>query len=245
MTMAFLLAAGTARADALGDLRAALGRLGARDAVQATVTIDTSSRDGDDGRPEVGKATFEVEHGPRGLRLTYAPELIARAQQEARLNELDPEKPTPARTGMRRIDAADLMEALDAGSAMARRLETATLIREQRVTLGGRSVRQLTLKLQPRLSKSEAKRIKNYELTLIVPIDDDGVPLRAEMRQKVKAKFLLMTFEQNGNQTWVFARTGDRLVAVRHEDRSSGSGMGQKFENHEVMTLALKNGSTM
>jgi hypothetical protein len=213
----------------------------AREPVRVAFSLETHSRGGDgDDKPSAGKTTFEAEHGADGLRLLYAPDVISRAQQEARVNGSDPEKPTPTRNAMRQIDPEDLIESLDAAAALQRRLDRATLLKDQRITLGGRPVRQLTMSLKPALSKADAKRIKQFDLTLVVNLDADGIPLSAELRQHIKAKFLLMSFQQDQQESWVFGRTGDRLVAVRHHEKASGSGMGQKFESSKVLTLAVR-----
>jgi hypothetical protein len=235
-----LLVAPAVYADGLADLRASLARMGAREPVRVAVSLETHSRGGEDEKPDSGKATFEVEHGADGLRLIYAPDVVTRAQQEARANGADPEKPTPTRTAMRQVDPADLIELLDAAASLTRRLDRATLVKDQRITVGGKPVRQLTLSLRPSLSKADAKRVKSFELTLIVNIDGDGIPLSAELRQSMKAKFLLISFEQNQQEIWVFGRTGDRLMAVRHHHKATGSGMGQKFESNKLMTLAVR-----
>lgn len=242
MTVVAVLVLGSlsARGDGLSDLRAALGSFGARDEVRTAVTIETHSQSGDDDSPDAGKATFEADHGPQGLRVTYSNDVIARAQQEARAKQTDPEKQTPTRTAIGGVDGTELMDSLDAGSALTRRLANATLVKDQRVTVAGRPVRQLTFKLQPRLSRADAKRVKSLEATLVVNVDAQNVPLSAEVRTKLKAKFLLMSFETEQQESLTFARAGDRLVALRRHQQSSGSGMGQKFQNRTTTTLALK-----
>ncbi|HXG58320.1 MAG TPA: hypothetical protein VNL91_04815 [Thermoanaerobaculia bacterium] len=238
-----LLSSASARADALTDLRGALAKLTARDAIRATITIETVDRGDDDDPPQIGKATFDAEHGPQGLRVTYAPELIARAQQEAREQRANPDKPAPARDGMRRIDPAELIESLDAAGSLIRLLDSAALVKEQRTSASGRSLQQLTMKITPKLSKSNAKHVRNLEVTLVLNIGEDGVPVSADLHEKVKAKFLLMSFESETHRTWAFARHGDRLVALRRIETSTGSGMGQKFENRQTLTVSPKNGA--
>jgi hypothetical protein len=240
--MALLAAGADVRADLLADVRASLARLTAREEIAATVTLETSRRSDDDQQPEIGRATVAAEHGPQGLRLTYSPELIARSRQEAREEDADPERPTPARTGMTRMDAAALLDSLDGAAVLARLMESATQVKEQRVNAGGRVLRQLTMTVKPKLSKADAKRVRSLEISLVVNVGDDAIPVSAERRQKLKAKFLLMTFENETLESWTYARTGDRLVALRNVQRSSGSGMGQKFENTRTLTVALANG---
>lgn len=234
-----LLSAPVLRADGLSDLRTSLAKLTAKDGVQVAISLETSSRSDEDEPPDIGRASFEAEVGAHGLQLTYSRDLVARAQQEARAAANDPERPTPTRTATRQIDPVDLMELLDVASSLTRRLDNAKLAADQRIS-AGRAVRQLKIALQPKLSKSDAKRIKEFELNLTVNVDAENVPVSAELRQHVKAKFLLISFSQDQQESWAFARNGDRLIAVRHQSRSTGSGMGQKFENSRTMLLAVK-----
>src|ERR1043165_6860726 len=99
-----LFAAASARADCLRHLRGALARFPAQSTIRASVTLEKHQEDDEHKTPEHGKVTIEVESGAEGLRVTYAKELVARAQAEARAEEADPEKTTPIRTGLRRID---------------------------------------------------------------------------------------------------------------------------------------------
>ena len=55
----------------------------------------------------------------------------------------------------------------------------------------------------------------------------------------MKAKFLLMTFEQKTHETWTFGRSGDRLVAVQHREEQSGSGFGQNFSQWTATSVAV------
>jgi hypothetical protein len=129
---------------------------------------------------------------------------------------------------------------LDGASELARRLTNATLQKDQRVAVAGRPARQLTFAVKPNLSKADAKHIKSAEMTLVVTTDAENVPMSADLRGSIKAKFLLMTFEQKFHRTWSYARAGDRLVAVQHREEQSGSGMGQNFSGWTATSVALR-----
>jgi hypothetical protein len=235
-----LFAAVSSRADGLGDLRAALARFPAQSTVRAAVTLEKHQEDDEHKTPEHGKVTIDVESGAEGLRVTYANELVARAQAEARAEEADPEKTTPIGTALRSIDAPQLVGVLDGAGTLARRLTNATLQKDQRIAVGGRPARQLTFAVQPKFSKADAKHIKSAEMTLVVTADAENVPLSAELRGSVKAKFFLIGFEQKFHETWSYARAGDRLVAVQHREEQSGSGMGQNFSGWTSTAVALR-----
>jgi hypothetical protein len=232
-------AAASARADGLGDLRAALARFPAQSTIRAAVTIEKHQEDDEHKTPEHGKVTVDVESGAEGLRVTYANELVARAQAEARAEEADPEKTTPIATTLRSIDAPQLVGVLDGAGELARTLMNATLQKDQRIAVAGRPARQLTFALKPNLSKADAKHVKSAEMTLVVTTDAENVPTSAELRGSIKAKFLLISFEQKFHRTWAYARAGDRLVAVQHREEQSGSGMGQNFSGWTATSVAL------
>jgi hypothetical protein len=240
MMIAIVFAAAAARADGLADLRAALARFPAHSTIRAAVTLEKQHQDDEHNMPERGKVTVDVEAGAEGLRITYANDVIARAQAESRAEEIDPEKQTPTVTALRSIDAPQIVAVLDGAGALARQLTNATLQKDQRIVVAGRPARQLTFAIQPKLSKADAKHVKSAEMSLVVVADADNVPLNAEIRGAVKAKFFLMSFEQKFHQTWTFARAGDRLVAVQHREEQSGSGMGQNFSGWTATTVTLR-----
>ena len=240
MMLAVLFAAVSARADGLADLRAALAKFPAQSALRAAVTLEKHQENDESKTPEHGKVTVDVEAGAEGLRVAYANDVVARAQAEERAEEADPEKKTPTVTALRDIDATHLVAVLDGASALARRLTNATLQKDQRIAVAGRPARQLTFAIQPKLSKADAKHVKSAEMSLVVTTDAENVPLSAELRGAIKAKFLLLTFEQKFHQTWAYARAGDRLVAVQHREEQSGSGLGQNFSGWTATPVALR-----
>jgi hypothetical protein len=237
--LALLFAATTAHADGLTDLRASLAKFPAQSPLRAAVTLEKHQQDDEHPTPEHGKAMVEVEATPEGLRVLYANDVIARAQAEERAVEADPEKKTPTATALRSIDAPQLVAALDAAGALARRLTNAKLDGDKRITVGGKPARELTFAVQPKFSKADAKHIKSAEMWLAVVVDADNTPLTAVLRGSVKAKFLLMTFEQKFHETWVYARSGDRLVAKEHREEQSGSGLGQNFSQWTATSVAV------
>jgi hypothetical protein len=238
LLLALTLTAATAHADGLTDLRATLARLPGRELLRATVSLQSEARQEEDAdaRPEPGRGAVDVEHGAGGLHVVYAPDVTARAQQETRTNALDPEKPTPTVRALRDLDAITIVEAVDAASVLARLLDNARLTKDAKLPNG----RQLTFSIKPRLAKSEAKHVKSIDMTLVVNLRPDGIPLSAESTYTLKAKFFLMSFEQSSRNNWTFGTAGDHLVALRHQRQQSGSGMGQKFSESATTTVAVR-----
>jgi hypothetical protein len=239
-TILLILLAASARADGLADLRAALARFPAQSTLRAAVTLERHQENDESKTPDHGKVAVEVEAGGEGLRITFANDVIARAQAESRAQEVDPEKKTPTAMALHDVEATQLVDLLDGAGTLARRLVNATLQKDVRVAVAGRPARQLTFAVQPKLSKAEAKHVKSAEMSLVVTTDAENVPLAAELHGSFKAKFLLLTFEQKLHETWSYGRAGDRLVAVQHREEQSGSGLGQNFSAWTATTIAIR-----
>ena len=68
----------------------------------------------------------------------------------------------------------------------------------------------------------------------------DGLPLAAEARLLGKGRiFLVITFETEVRQAWRYARVGDRLVALRHDDERRWEGAGDRGERRSSAVLEL------
>ena len=64
--------------------------------------------------------------------------------------------------------------------------------------------------------------------------------MAAERTISVKASFMLMSFEHNQTEKWEYARSGDRLIAVRYEENEKSGGMGQHSASHVIETVRLQ-----
>ncbi len=239
--LTFALAATTLHADGTVDLRAALAKFPGHDPLRATIAIESEDRSDDaDAKPEPGRGSIEVNKGADGLHVTYAPDVIGRAEEEARANENDPEKPTPTVRALRELDAVTIMEVLDAAGVLSRYLDNAKLQKDVSLPNNGKPYRQLTFAVQPKLSKSDAKHVKTATMTLVVNLGADGIPFSAEMKKYIKIKILLISVEQNAQEIWTFGRAGDNLIATRHHETQSGSGFGQKVSGTKTMTVVVR-----
>ncbi|HYS52954.1 MAG TPA: hypothetical protein VER58_04190 [Thermoanaerobaculia bacterium] len=234
------LAALSARADALTDLRASLAQLAGTSPVHGTVEITSTSTNSDEGQAFQGKATVAFEIGDAGLRILYPKATLIQANQESRAEAADPERQTPARSGMGRVRALQLAEMLDAAAMLNVELLSAQLIEVKPATYQGHLARLVLLKLSPKLSKASSKRIKKIESTLSIWIGDDGIPIGAQRTLALKASFVLMSFEHAQTDSWAFNRVGDRLVAVLHDEQQKTDGFGQHDSTHIVEVVRLE-----
>ena len=234
-----LLVPFSASADALTDLRASLAQLTATTPAHGTFEVTSSNKSSDEDQPFQGKASVGFEIGEAGLRILYSKTTLMQANQEARAEAADPDRQTPARSGMGRVRALQLAELLDGAASLTTELMTAQLIDAKTVMYRGKAARMVTLKLSPRLSKGTSKRVKKVDATLSVWLGDDGVPIAAERNFSVKASFMLMSFESDQKQNWTYMRTGDRLIATSSEETQKSDGFGQHNVTHVVEVVRL------
>ena len=169
-------------ANALDDLKAALGKLNGQETIKASVDRQIWSSSGDAKDPEVtqGKVNAAVEEGPEGLRILWSRATLQQATQEAKAQGLDPEKTSPTRRAMEGLRALDLVDYFSSSEELLRNLEDSQFQEEKAETWEGRPSKCLTLKVTPRLPAREKKYIKELVAVAKIWIGADGVPLAAE-----------------------------------------------------------------
>ncbi|HEX9161153.1 MAG TPA: hypothetical protein VF980_05540 [Thermoanaerobaculia bacterium] len=226
-------------ADALTDLRTTLAQLAATTPVRGALDVTSTIHTSEDDRPDTGRASVQFESGGDGLRLIYSPSLLAEAGVEARREAVDPDQPSPVRSGLRRVNPLHLAELVDAAAALNVALQNAQLVEAKSSTYRGRPARVVTVRVTPKLTKAANKHVRKIERTLSIWVGDDGVPVAAEESLYAKASFLLITFENAQKESWSFTRTGDRLIATRHDQHQKAGGLGQHeaSETTEVIRL--------
>jgi hypothetical protein len=234
-----LLAPLSANADALTDLRATLAQLAAATPEHGSFEVSSTNTSSDEGQAFQGKANVKFDIGDAGLRLVYPKETLVQANLEARAEATDPDRQTPARSGIGRVRALELAELLDGAALLTTELLNAQLIDVKPTSYRGKPARLATFKLSPKLSKGASKRVKKVDAKLSVWLGDDGVPIAAERAVSVKASFMLISFESDQRQNWTYTRAGDRLVATLCEESQKSDGFGQHNLSHVVQVVRV------
>ena len=235
-----ILAPFSLRADALTGLRTTLAQLAATTPAHGTFEVTSTSTSSDEGQAFQGKASIGFDISDAGLRILYPKVTLVQANQEARAEAVDPDRQTPARSGMGRVRALQLAELLDAAAMLNVELLNAELIEEKPTTYQGKPAHLVVLKLSPKLSKGASKRVKKVEATLSIWLADDGVPIAAERALSLKASFMLISFENDQKENWTYTRAGDRLVATRHQENQKSDGFGQHNASQVVEVVRLE-----
>jgi hypothetical protein len=227
--------------DAVAQLVGTLARLPATTPVRARVEHRVTFTQGDEEQaPPTGTATATVSSGPEGLRISWTPALLARAEAEERQRLQNPDAQTPTRDAVMDLRTLALDRALDAVPETLRWLYEAKVLEDKVEPFEGVPTRVLVLQVKPTLAARDRKYVKDVEATARVWLGPDGVPRAMSRRVLIKGRiFLIITFEIEQKDTLRFGRSGDRLVVLRHESDYRSAGAGERRDRLAVTTLSL------
>lgn len=231
-----------AHADGFADLRDALSRAQAPASLKGTVKVESTNRQGSDTEEERGAASLSFEDTAQGLRLSYAPELLARLDQEERAREKDPKAPAPTVAGLRGLEAGAVRGLLAPARALLSTLADCTPTAETAEPWNGRPARHLVCQGGLGMVKArDPKLVKKAESTLDVWIAADGMPLASRLRSTLSGRALVVvSFEATTQVDSVYALAGERLVVVQQDSRFSGSGAGEKADSRVQRSVTLQ-----
>jgi hypothetical protein len=172
--------------------------------------------------------------------MSWSHTLIQTASQEARAQAKDPEQKASTRRAIEGLKAVTVSDYLNGAEELLRTLEQGQLVEEKSEPWQGKPAKLLRFKITPKLSKQDQKYVKELEASAKVWVGADGLPLAAETQMHMKGRALLViSFEQQEQETFQFVRSGNRLVVVHHSKESSGSGGGEHGQNKTVVNLKL------
>jgi len=241
---ALLCAALSARADALGELKAAL----VRGAVQATVraAVDTQTwrklGEGEEAEEVRGQASVLVEDGARGLSVTHTKDVMARMEREMQARARDANSKTPTLSALDEVSPRELVAMTSAAAALGRALERGVFKGERADLWQGKPARALSFEMPiTTLSDRERKYAKKFSSLLEVWIGADGTPLASRARLSASGRaFIVIGFELGNDEDSVYGLADGRLVTLRRESRSRFSGPGERDERKVVTTLQVQ-----
>jgi len=233
--------ASAAPPDPVAQLVGALARLPATTPVRARVDHRVRFTQGDeDAESPTGSTTAIASSGPDGLRVTWSPALLARAEAEERARLSNPDAYAPTRDAIGDLRTLSLARSLDAVPDMLRDLLEARVVEDRVEPFEGVPTRVVTLQIKPVIATRDRKYVKDVEATARFWLGPDGVPVAEERRVLMKGRiFLIITFEIEQKDLFRFERRGDRLVEVRRESDTRSAGAGERRDRHAVTTLGL------
>ena len=232
----------SASADTLGEIRAALRGLHAKQPIRAT--YETKSGNVAKGRffdqDVTSGATVEARIDDDGATITYPRPQLERATAQRAARDAgakrDPKVPSVAD-----VSATRIAEMLDFAKSLDAMLDRASVVEERAGSVDGKPARLVVMNLSLR-DRPEIKGgrfdVKGDRLTLW--IGADSLPLVAERVAKFSAGILFLKMQGDVAERWTFAHRDDRLVITRYERTDHSAGMGQSANNKEVETITIR-----
>jgi hypothetical protein len=237
-----LALAGVVRADTIGEVRAALAGLAAKQPIRAGYEMRRTNaargRFYDNDYNSAGSAEARVD--AEGLTITYPRAALDRARSE-KTARLGANKPNAKMPRIGDVSAFRVAEMLDYAPSLAAMLERAEVSQERTMLFRGQQARVLVLKLvQVRAEGVKEGRVKSNEDQLTLWIGADHIPLAAERIASFTAGILFIKGDGNVRETWSFAHREDRLIVTRYERTDTSAGMGQTSKGSELETVTLR-----
>lgn len=208
------------RADALGDLRAALDRLSAPASLKARVEIWRTDLEKEKPKGPERRGEAVVEHGPAGLSIHLDPAQLPKPGTKAERKKRE--------ESTVRLEPGEALKLLDPGTELRQLLDGATVVSDRSEAFEGKSVRTVVLRVAPDLDEEARKAIKRYDDVVTLRLDADGLPFALERALDLKAKKLLISFTVSVRESRRFSRVAGRLVTASAREESHSSGLGQE-----------------
>ena len=238
------LAAGSARADGLADMKSALARASSAAPLRALVDTRTWRKrgEGEDADEERGQAALAFEDGARGLVVTHGRELLGKIDAEQRARARNPNSKTPTLTALDEAGLQELVGLASSAPTLLRKAERGVYKGERADAWQGRAARVLRFEMPiSTLSARDRKYARQFKAELDIWIGADGMPLASRLRQSGSGRaFVVVSFETVFDEDCVYVLAGERLVTIRKETRSRASGAGEQEERKVVTTLELQ-----
>lgn len=242
LAVALALTALSAHADTLADLRALLARCTGHSPIKATYTVQRSRKS--EGRfvndDFSGSVALELESNSNDFRLIFSNALLATIDAEQSTRRRDPKKDTPTLNALWEVTPYETSKALNFAPSLAEMLDEAKLVSDKPATIDGKAGRVLVLDLPPPKEANDVVEIGKAKIELdrlTLWLGEDGFPSLAEHVRNMKASALVFKAETHETQKWVFGHENDRLLRLRYETVTSGSGLGQRGMSTIIATL--------
>jgi len=235
-----VLAATTASADPVSNLRTVLQRFPAKAPFAVSATIQVSGDAQGVAGARGGATNFDVELGRDGLMIRVPPSALGAAISEAEEKKRNPENRTPTRTAMVALRIFDVIDALDSAAMLLNDLDQATLVSQTYSTRAGKPATLMRFKVKPTLAGANSRFVREPEIELRVWVAPDGIPVAAERDSKYSASFFLVTAANIRTERWEFAISGDRLYAAHSEEEDRASAFGKSMVSSRSVTYEPK-----
>lgn len=215
-----------ARADAVSDLRATLGRLQATQPLAATVKVSSTVRN-DDHKTTQAQLQVSVASGKDGLNMGFSPDLLQRASHEAAINVKNKDAPTPIQDLLGKLSPVSVQPMVDFAPVLLRQIDGATLASQSDEVHDGKPAHLLVFDVPLPESAGKQMTVKHYSGQIKVWLGADGVPLAVRNTMQLKGRKLLISIEFGGTTDYAMKVVGTRLVVVSRHDEETHSVFGK------------------
>lgn len=243
VSIAWISLCGPVRADGLNELKEALTRYPATNAIKAQVDAKTwkRDRDGKNDEEKSGQATLYLEDNAQGLRVQYSKDALNRYSVEEKAREKNTKANTPTLSALAALNLGELRQLTNAAPSLMQQLERSTFKDERIDTYNGKQARLLSFDYGiGALSEKDRKYLKKYDGSLEVWIAADGTPLASRTHQTLSGRaYVVVSFDMKNDEELVYHPIGDRLTVARKESNSSGNGMGEHGESKTTRSLRM------
>jgi hypothetical protein len=215
-----------ARADAVADLQAALGRLQATQPLAATLKVSSTVKDEDD-KTAHAQVQISVASGGDGLHIGFSPELLQRSSKEAAVNAKNKDAPTPIGDLLGKLSSVSVQSMVDHAPVLLRQIDGATLSRQRDELHDGKPTHLLVFDVPLPPSASKQMTIKHYIGQIMVWLGADGVPVAVRDVAEVKGRKFLISIDFGNTTDYVLKVVGTRLVVVSRRSEETHSVFGK------------------
>lgn len=230
-------------ASGVDDLNQALDSLAGTSPIEALYQINyvRIEDEGEDQKLRNGDVAIKLVDNDQGLSVNYNKVVMALIEQESQAKIDDEEADTPTLNAIGSFGTRELKNALNAANQLKRTLSQAQFQQEQNVEYQGQNVRQLTFNM-PLESIIDNKRTRDYvddfNATLEVLIDENGVPLQTVTKYQGKGRaYIVLSMQAEGKTTVTYRKYGDRLLRTLTDVNSkydSTFGKSEFIESNEL-----------
>jgi hypothetical protein len=224
-------------ANGLSDLKAALMRYEAKATIKGTVEAQTWNVQGKDkdATETKGKASAQIEYGPTGLKMQVGRQFLQQLDMEARERSTEKEGPSQslALNAIWALDMRRVGNLMNPAEELSSFLETATFLSESIETHNGKKARALYFSSSAGGTSQRLRRwLKDFNSTIKIWIGEDGSPLGYWRSVQLKGRaFLVISLEQNSEETIAYSNVAGHLVCARQEEKQEFQGGGEYFSN--------------
>lgn len=237
-----------ALADGLSDLRTALKQLQSGDPVALDVEFKLFGRSGENHElvDREGLLRLRLEDGEQGMRVVYAPDIIALLHREELAKVADENVKNSALNAVGQFDYWEWREVIYPAAQLELAIASYRFVDEKSDVFEGKPARLLTFSLpQEKIDKSFRKYVKKYNHKFKLWVNDKGVPLASQLTEKGSGRiFLVVGFTFKNTVAMRYQQQGNRLISVHREVQDASSGATMQSQRHFISRVTAVDNST-